>query len=312
MIISVAIIFLLVQRSLAFIQMGNGMPHNYIRYLSKSNLSDTFDEKLLKIAQSTQESFKILSEKLAESDASLGKKLAKLADSDRETKASLQILSEKLADSDTSTKESLNRLEEAVVTLVKTVDNLLGFRRNQDNSLEVSQSMALRRYIENTLCVPDICVDECAQHKLFDATCNTRAEWDAIMAINHIPAISRNISLGPLVPPHGTIFLLECKQILNLSEVLPRIPKRLNNTIVAMTQNITIKPNTDARIKVQNNFYSKYRGIISIILAIGGRNVNSSTAEAIEGNGYLAISPSGKDFIVSHSQNTKIFANSKN
>ena len=197
--------------------------------------------------------------------------------------------------------------------LRKSLNELIGYNQNVDRSLEVSIASSFKNYLVHILKIPETCILECEQHNIFDPkTGDIAAEWDGIFVMDYSDL--SNDSNGTLLfqppdfwPAQHTVFLLEVKQLLNITTVLEKLPKRINRTVTSLTStDVSKKSKVQTTIAVQKARFPKDP---MIVVAIGAKNVNGEVEQQILNNGYLAIRPSGKDFevILPSTHHVKVF-----
>eukprot|EP01035_Chromulina_nebulosa_P036852 gene36852-49704_t len=186
----------------------------------------------------------------------------------------------------------------------RSLTDLIGYNQNVDKTLEVSMETSFKNFLVHTLKIPESCIRECDEHKIFDPkTGDTAVEWDGIFIIDY-SELSNNDNGSFFQPPeswpaHHTVFLLEVKQMLNATSVFEKMPERIRKTVVSLTSTtVSRKKKVKAKIELQQ---ARFPRDAMFTVAIGGKNVRGAIEKDILRNGYLAIRPSGKDFKVMQS-----------
>jgi len=174
----------------------------------------------------------------------------------------------------------------------KQLGQLIGYNQNQDSSLEYSLALPLKNFILQTCRVPQNCLIEVDQKKIFDpASGDISAEWDAIFLVSYSNSNFRRRKI-----PHNTLFLLEAKQKVNATAVLRDLPGRLQKTITA----INMPDDQVSKILKVRSKVAYQRGILlpnpHVVVAIGGRNIHDDVLTDIVLSGYIPIGPTGNEF----------------
>jgi hypothetical protein len=200
-------------------------------------------------------------------------------------------------------RERWERNDEENRKLRRSLNELIGYNQNVDSNLEVSMGFSFKNYLVNTLKIPESCILECDEHEF----CNPKngdiaVEWDGVFIIDYSKLSHENGTfIQPSTwPPHNTVYLLEVKQLLNVTSVLIKIPDRISKTITSLTStDVSKKRRISAKTQLQRSRFPKDP---RFVVVVGGSNVRGKVEKEILHSGYLAIRPTGDDFKVVQSR----------
>jgi hypothetical protein len=177
--------------------------------------------------------------------------------------------------------------------MVKSIEQLTSYNQNRDINLEDSIAISLKRYIVDSLGIPEEFVLQYSLKKIYNPTTGEVAsEWDAIFLIDYSDK-PLWVCLKQNLPPHNTIIILEAKQNLNVTDFKTKLPKRIKKTKDAINSAQSNKRSIKCKVAAQVAFFLVEP---QFIVAVGSRNMNSTLAAEMANLGCLAFGPSGADF----------------
>jgi hypothetical protein len=205
---------------------------------------------------------------------------------------------------ETKTAAAISAEEDS--NLRKALNELIGYNQNQDKNVEHAIGCSLKGYLKQVLMLPDTCIMEVEEHRIFDPKSGeTACEWDEIVVINYTE-LPHDVVQAKEWPVNGTVFVMEVKQMVNTTTVLSKIPQKLVRTDKVLRSTSRPRRRFQSKIAAQRASFPQDP---LFIVALGGSNVHGTVQQDIVDSGYLAISPSGDDFKVVHSSyhSVKVF-----